>query len=105
MDDSAPHGDDSRVYATFRMERWNGDTIVEVGRVRFDVTNQVAAMTRDERDMLRDWDGSADILCDSLHEGENLANPDLDAARDHDGPFEVLIRRALDQWESAHTGG
>ncbi|MBG0738996.1 hypothetical protein IV500_06105 [Paeniglutamicibacter antarcticus] len=76
------------INATVVLQKLVGDTDENVGEVTFDARRVLAAMTAAERDALSDSSYEADEV---FHAGARLG-----LVPDHDGPFEVYVRDAMD---------
>ncbi len=73
-----------RIIATFVPRAWINDYAIEIdGRVGFDVTDEILAMPKEERELLRDDDYESDDLVP------------LEIMDSHNGPFRVEIESAV----------
>jgi hypothetical protein len=82
---------EKRIMAVFIPEAWIRDHAVEIdGRVTFDVTETILAMSEEDRQRLRDDDYNTD----NLAAGEVRAN--------HGGPFRVEVEQAIEDYFSSH---
>ena len=80
-----------RIMAVFIPEAWIGDHAVEIdGRLEYDVTEKILAMSEEDRNLLRD---------DSYNTDE-LASEDLRTS--HTGPFRVEVEQAIVDYFSNH---
>ncbi len=80
---------EKRIIAVFIPEAWIGDNAIEVdGRVQFDVTDKVLAMSEEQRAELQDDDyPSDDLVPDEIRDA-------------HTGPFRVEIEQAIEDYFS-----
>jgi hypothetical protein len=84
-DDATPAG--KRIMAEFVPQAWVNDNAVEIdGRVEFDVTEQILAMTEEQRRAVRDDQYASDNLVPS------------EIRERHNGPFRVEIEDAIDAY-------
>jgi hypothetical protein len=78
---------EKRIVAVFVPEAWIKDHAVEVdGRVEFDVTQKILAMSEEERKQLRDNDYNTDDLVPE------------EIGEDHRGPFRVEVKEAIENY-------
>jgi hypothetical protein len=76
--------------ATFVPEAWIRDYAVEIdGRLEFDVTERILAMSEEERNQLRDDDYNSDVLASEEIRGS------------HTGPFRVEVEQAIEDYFSS----
>jgi hypothetical protein len=76
--------------ATFAPEVWIRDCAVEIdGRLEFDVTETILAMSEGERNQLRDDDYNTDDLATEEVRGS------------HTGPFRVEVQQAIEDYFSS----
>jgi hypothetical protein len=79
-----------KIMATVNLQRWVDDDGAEpVGQVDFDAGRILADMAQEKRSAIFDGDGSGD---DVFHEAVRRG-----LVEDHDGPFEVYVRDAMDE--------
>lgn len=86
----------ARIYATVQLQEWVNDGAQIVGQVDFDASHILAAMTPEQRADIEDCDYSAD---DVFH-----AAVAQGLVPDHDGPFSVYVRDAIDQAQAKDPG-
>jgi hypothetical protein len=80
-----------RIMATFVPEAWIRDHAVEIdGRLEFDVTERILAMSEKERNELRDDDYNTDGLASEEIRGS------------HTGPFRVEVEKAIEDYFSSN---
>lgn len=81
---------EKRILAVFIPEAWIGDNAVEIdGRVEFDVTDKILAMSEEERAELHDDDyPSDDLVPDEIRDA-------------HSGPFRVEVEQAINDYFSS----
>jgi hypothetical protein len=81
---------EKRIVAVFVPEAWIRDHATEVdGRVEFDVTQKILAMSEQEREQLRDNDYNTDDLVPE------------EIGADHCGPFRVEVKQAIEDYFAA----
>lgn len=79
-----------RIVATVNLQRWvNDDGAEPAGQLDFDAGRILADMSHEKRSAILDGDGSGD---DVFHEAVRRG-----LVEDHDGPFEVYVRDAIDE--------
>lgn len=81
-----------RILATVQLQKWVDDGAEPVGQVTFDAGRILAAMTPEKRAAIEDGDYTADEI---FHEGIATG-----LVAEHDGPFEVYVRDAIDEAEA-----
>lgn len=82
----------NRIMAWFVPEAWIGDHAIEIdGRVAFDVTDKILALSEEERNLLRDDTyGTDDLAPAEIRDG-------------HSGPFRVEVEEAIEVYFSTHA--
>lgn len=81
------------ITATVILQRWVGDGCENLSQVDFDAGRILAAMTPEQRAELDDFSSDADeIFHTAVRRGQ---------LPDHDGPFEVRVREAIEAAEQA----
>ena len=82
------------VTATVILQRWREDDGIDnIGQVDFDAGRILAALTSEDRAALTDYDSRSDEIFHAAVRRGQLP--------EHDGPFEVRVRDAIDEAEQA----
>lgn len=79
------------INATVTLQRWVDDGTETLDQVSFDASRILGAMTSEQRAALSDYSSEADEIFHAAVRRGQLP--------DHDGPFEVRVRQAIDEAE------